>query len=82
MNNNNDLEKEIERLSIAIEASAGDAALYMERAKLYNGAGRKDKALNDYLKVLEIEPGNAEARQHAKMIQEIFEYHYVDLYNP
>lgn len=71
----------LERLDAAI-AVGPTAALYMERGKLYNSNGRKDKALNDFLKVQELEPDNAEAQNYIEMIREIFAFRYLDYYNP
>lgn len=59
-----------------------DAALYIERGKLYNNLGEMDKALNDFIKAREYDPQNAEAGELIDMISEIFEYRYKDIYNP
>lgn len=59
-----------------------DAALIMERGKLYHKAGVNDKALNDFLKVSRLDPSNEEAREYVKLLKEIFAFRYMDYYNP
>lgn len=76
-----DYQHVLERLDerIAIKPTA---ALYIERGRLHNANGQMHKALNDFLKAQELEPGNAEARSLITMIREIFAFRYVDYYNP
>lgn len=69
-------------LTAEIENSPDSAPLLMERGKLYQKAGINDKALNDFLKVIELDPSNEEAREYIKMIREIFAFRYMDYYNP
>ena len=71
----------LKRLDAAIAAEPS-AALYMERGRLYHNNGQKDKALNDFLRVQELEPDNAEAQNYITMIREIFAFRYLDYYNP
>lgn len=71
----------IEQLTERI-AEAPTAELYLERGKLYNRSGKMDKALNDFLKVKELEPENEEAQGYITMIREIFAFRYLDYYNP
>ena len=59
-----------------------DVGLLMERGRLYHKAGVKDKALNDFLKVAELDPSNTEAREYIKLLKEIFAFRYMDYYNP
>lgn len=77
----NGFRAELERLDAAIAAQPA-ATLYMQRGKLYSNNGQKDKALNDFLRVLELEPDNAEAQNYITMIREIFAFRYLDYYNP
>ena len=56
--------------------------LYFERAKLYYRSGRNSEALNDFLKVVQLDPANTEAREYEHQIREIFDYRYMDYYNP
>lgn len=69
-------------LTAEIENSPDSAPLLMERGKLYQKAGINDKALNDFLKVVELDSSNEEASEYIKMIREIFAFRYMDYYNP
>ena len=75
------MQQELARLSAAI-GSGPTAELYMERGRLYNKGGVLDKALNDFLKAEQLAPGNEEAQSYIALLLEIFEYHYMDYYNP
>ena len=70
--------QEIERLTAAIEASPEDA----ERGKIHFRAHDFGSALNDFNRVLLAEEHNEEIRQYVKMINEILEFRYNDIYNP
>lgn len=77
-----EFEIKLAELDSKIEAVPNDAALLMERGKLYQKAGVNDKALNDYVKVQTLDPSNLEAREHIKMLREIFAFRYMNYYNP
>lgn len=55
---------------------------YIERGKYYYRCNNFGKALNDFNKALSIEPFNAEATEFKSMIEEIFSFRHVDIYNP
>lgn len=74
--------QEIERLTAAIEASPEDMTLYAERGKIHFRAHDFGSALNDFSRVLLAEEHNEEIRQYVKMINEILEFRYNDIYNP
>lgn len=74
--------EEADELSAKIEAEPENAALYMERGKVYYKTADYGKAQNDFIKVLRITPENEEARAYVELLKEIFEYRYVDYYNP
>ena len=74
--------QEIERLTAAIEASPEDMTLYAERGKIHFRAHDFGSALNDFNRVLLAEEHNEEIRQYVKMINEILEFRYNDIYNP
>lgn len=57
-------------------------ALYLERGRLHYRLNAWGPALNDFNRVLAIDPGNAEARQYTGMVQEILDFRYKDIYNP
>lgn len=73
---------EIARLTAAIESSPQDASLYAERGKLHFRAHDFGSALNDFNAVLALDEKNAEVKQYVKMINEILDYRYKDIYNP
>ncbi len=58
------------------------AALYTQRGKLYYRLNRWGDALNDFNQALTADPGYTEAQQYARMVQEILEFRYKDIYNP
>ena len=74
--------EEIARLTAAIEAEEGNAALYVERGKLHFRAHDFGSSLNDFNTVLRLDETNAEVMQYVKMINEILEYRCTDYYNP
>lgn len=73
---------DIARLTAAVETAPDDASLYMERGKLHFRAHDFGSALNDFNKVLALDEKNEEVRQYVKMINEILDYRYKDIYNP
>mgnify|MGYP001037455014 CR=1 FL=1 len=73
---------EIERLTAAIEAAPDDLSLYAERGKMHFRAHDFGSALNDFNRVLRDDEQNEEIRQYVKMIHEILEFRYNDIYNP
>jgi lipoprotein NlpI len=77
-----DFETKLAELNLCIECEGASALLMMERGKLYHKAGVNDKALNDFLKVVELDPTNREAREYVKMLRDIFAFRYMDYYNP
>lgn len=82
MEDNKQIDTLLDEATEAIAASPDDTALYLSRAKLYYRAQRWGDAMNDVLKTLELDPGNAEARTYRMMIDEILAYRYTDYYNP
>mgnify|MGYP000756646733 FL=1 len=72
----------IEALTAAIAAEPENPALYLERGRLHYRLNAWGPALNDFNRVLAIDPGNAEARQYTGMVQEILDFRYKDIYNP
>ena len=73
---------DIQRLTDAIAASPEDIDLYAERGKAYFKAHDFGNALNDFNKVLSLEPNHVEVGQYVEMINEILAYRYTDIYNP
>lgn len=76
------IEREIIHLCGRIELSPRDLALYSQRGKLYFKLGIFDKALNDFLKIEELDEKNEESREYIRLIRDIFEFRHSDIYNP
>ena len=74
--------QEIAALDRRIDQEPDAPELYMERGKLYYGIGEMDSALNDFVRVRELDPKDREAAEYVGMISEIFEFRYKDIYNP
>lgn len=73
---------EIDRLSEAIARTPDDAALHFERGRLYYKQGYLDKALNDFIRVRQLDPAHTEAAHYEAMLKEIFAFRHMDMYNP
>lgn len=59
------------------------AEAWLRRGKMYNANGAMDKALNAFLRAIELDPSNAgEAAEYVRMLREIFAFRYLDYYNP
>ena len=72
----------IAALTARIAEAPDDTALYIERGRLHYRMGEWGPALNDFNAVLRIDAEHVEARQFARMVQEILEFRYKDIYNP
>ncbi len=72
-------ERELLDRRIADEASA---AAYIERGRYFYRCNEWGNALNDFNAALKIESDNREAGEFVKMIGEILEFRYKDIYNP
>ena len=69
-------------LTAQIAQDPQNTALYIERGKLHYRLNEWGAALNDFNRVLQLDDSHAEARQYARMVQEILEFRYKDIYNP
>ena len=69
-------------LTARIAEAPDDPELYIERGRLHYRLGEWGPALNDFNRVLALDEGHVEARQFARMVQEILEFRYKDIYNP
>lgn len=72
----------IAALTARIDAAPDDTKLYVERGKLRYRTGAWGEALNDFNRALRIDPEHTEAREFARMVREILEFRYKDIYNP
>ena len=72
----------IAALGAQIAAEPGNTALLVERGKLQYRMGEWGPALNDFNAALRIDDTHVEAKEFARMVQEILEFRYKDIYNP
>lgn len=71
----------IEQNRLLKRRSAEVVALLTSAKEAY-GRNEWGKALNDFNAALALEPENREAQEYVKMIHEILEFRYKDIYNP
>lgn len=70
-------------LDEAIKAQPGEEELYFMRAEFFYKLNRYGDAINDYNKVVELNPNNKEAVGKIDLIHTILRYHNTDIYaNP
>ncbi len=75
--------KAVKILNEAIKARPGEEELYFMRAESFNKLNRYGDAINDYYKVVELNPDNKEAIGKIDLIHTILRYHNTDIYaNP
>ena len=75
--------KAVKMLDEAIKTQPGDEELYFIRAELFYKLNRYGAAINDYNKVVEINPENKEAAGKIDIIKTILRYNNTDIYaNP
>ena len=72
----------VRSLDERIVADPADAEALMERGRLHYRRNEWGEALNDFGRVVELQPDHTEARQMKEMIYEILQFRYTDLYNP
>ncbi len=71
----------IEKLTELLGSEPDNTNLLIERGKLYHQAGEHHKALNDFIRASEIAPENKEARAYINLLNNIFEYTYMEKFN-
>lgn len=64
------------------EGPSAEVESLITRAKAAYGRNEWGKALNDFNAALALSPDNREAQEYVKMIHEILEFRYKDIYNP
>lgn len=64
------------------EGRSAEVESLITQAKAAYGRNEWGKALNDFNAALELEPSNREAQEYVKMIHEILDFRYKDIYNP
>lgn len=75
-------EEYLGQLDDMIAGNPSDTESLMERGRLFYRRNKWGEALNDFGRVLELQPGNVEASRMREMINEILEFRYTDIYNP
>ncbi len=75
-------EKYGEWLDSQISLDPTKVSNYMERGSWHYRNDRWGEALNDFNRVLALDPENVEARQMCEMARQILEFRYTDIYNP
>lgn len=58
------------------------AKFYLQRGKEFRRNGKFAEAMNDFIRVTELDPANEEAKSYIEMLKGIFDFYYKDLYNP
>lgn len=72
----------LEMLNEKIAEHPLDIGLYIQRGKLYYAANEFGMAMNDFLKVRELDQSSVEAEQYLRMINEILAFRHNDQFNP
>ena len=73
----------VKKLDEAIKTQPVDERLYFMRAEFFYKLNRYGAAINDYNKVVELNPGNKEASGKIDIIKTILRYNNTDIYaNP
>ena len=78
----NELEKSIQILNELILTNVSDIQVLNLRGRIHYKMQNWGNAMNDYSAVLEIDPGNAEAKSGLAMARSILGYFTPDMFNP
>ncbi len=70
----------IKLLNDLLKARPGDEDLFFLRAELFYKLNRYGEAMNDYMRVAELNTGNKEAAGKIDIIKTILRYHNTDIY--
>ena len=81
MDTMNNTTERIEALTRDLESQPQRTEL-LERGRLYFRSRAYDKAMNDFLHVKQIVGSHPEAEEYIVLLQEIFAFRNLDLYNP
>lgn len=76
------VESRLAALTARLEAEPENVELLVERGKLRYRHNEWGEALNDFNRALRIDAEHREAREFARMVQEILAFRYKDIYNP
>jgi len=72
----------LEAVSKIIQKENENGDAFLLRARIYYKMQQWGKAINDYSTVLEIDPGNQEAKSGIEMARSILGYFTPDMFNP
>ena len=72
----------LETVNQVISNERGNGEAYLLRARIYYKMQRWGEAMNDYGSVLEIDPGNRQAKSGIEMAKNILGYFAPDMFNP
>ncbi|OFX52909.1 MAG: hypothetical protein A2066_19970 [Bacteroidetes bacterium GWB2_41_8] len=78
----NELEKSIQILNELILTNVSDIQVLNLRGRIHYKMQNWGNAMNDYSAVLEIDPGNADAKSGLEMAKSILGYFTPDMFNP
>lgn len=78
----NELEKSMQILNELILTNGSDIQVLNLRGRIHYKMQNWGNAMNDYSSVLEIDPGNADAKSGLAMARNILGYFTPDMFNP
>ena len=73
---------QIVALNARLDAEPDNIEMLLQRGQLHYRRQEWGDAINDFNKVLKIDPSHHEARQFVEMVEEILAFRYKDIYNP
>lgn len=76
------LDRRLAVLYKLIDAGDATASQYLERGRLLYRKSEYSRALNDFLQVGQADPAYTEAQEYICMLNDIFEFRNLDMYNP
>jgi hypothetical protein len=71
----------IDQLNVLLSESPEDIELLHIRAQLFEKQQEWGKAINDYLKILSLDPSNKKAKTQSAMLKTILRYNNTDIYS-
>lgn len=78
----NELSRSLEILNEQIGIDSSDVQILLLRGRIHYKMQKWGLAMNDYSTVLEIDPGNQEAKSGLEMARNILGYFTPDMFNP
>ncbi len=76
-----DFQRLLEEVQEALQRDPDNIALLRRRAELLQHLGRYGDALNGWLRIEELQPGDKETRQHIRYLEEILKYTNLDIFS-